>query len=322
MAPSCSSCRVLRGYTRRMTDVDEKDVISRAVPKTIGHVLHSPALYDLLAWLFMRGREGEFRDTLVDLARLTEGESVLDVGCGTGTLAIAAKRRVGPRGSVYGIDASPEMIVRATKKARQQGAEIAFRSGVVEVLPYPDARFDAVLSTLMLHHLPRKARQQCAREMRRVLKPGGRVLAVDFGAPDRPRKGLLSHFHRHGHVALDHIIDDLRAVGLNVVESGAVGVKDLQFALAQAAANMADRDPRPMITTDEKGPASLAGVWMIGAALILLVGHAIALFYGASHLGLTFGTVLGLAGLVVANHLGWLGSLIAFMRRSVTHPSR
>src|SRR3712207_4299905 len=88
-------------------------------PETAGLVLHGATAryYDVMAWLMTLGRERKFREKLVDLARLRPGESVLDVGCGTGTLAIAAKRRVGPTGEVYGIDASPEMIVRASKKA-------------------------------------------------------------------------------------------------------------------------------------------------------------------------------------------------------------
>ena len=136
-------------------------VDGRPGPGAKGLVLHSAArYYDLLAWLLTLGREGRFRDRLVELARLEPGHAVLDVGCGTGTLAVSAKRRVGLTGTVHGVDASPEMIERARRKSAKAGVEVTFEIGTVEALPFPDARFDAVLSTLMLHHLPRPVRQQ------------------------------------------------------------------------------------------------------------------------------------------------------------------
>jgi ubiquinone/menaquinone biosynthesis C-methylase UbiE len=201
---------------------------------TTGLVVHWAARYDLLVWLLTLGRERRFRDRLLDPARLQAGESVLDVGCGTGTLAIAAKRRVGPTGSVYGIDASPAMIARATKKAKKAGALVIFESGLAESLPFPDGRFDVVLSTVMLHHLPRTAREQGVREMGRVLKPGGRLLAVDFGGASRKGRGPLAHFHRHGHVESRALLDLVSGTGLHVVESGALGIWDLHFVLAEA----------------------------------------------------------------------------------------
>ena len=210
-----------------MTTTDE----TRSVTK--GLVLHAHArYYGAVSWLLTRGRERAFRERLVDLARIELGDAVLDVGCGTGTLALAAKRRVGPGSIVYGIDASPEMIARARKKAEKADAGVVFQTAVVESLPFPDARFDVVLSTLMLHHLPRPAREQCVREIRRVLRPGGRLLAVDFATPTRERRGLLRNMHRHGHVALRDILELLSEAELRVVENGPVGVQDLQFALA------------------------------------------------------------------------------------------
>jgi ubiquinone/menaquinone biosynthesis C-methylase UbiE len=212
-------------------DTEEKN----GKPTNTGLVLHSAAAYDLLVWLLTFGRERPFRDAMLRLAHLKMGESVLDVGCGTGTLAIAAKRQVGTTGAVSGIDAAPEMIARAEKKARKAGVEVAFKTGFAQSLPFTDAQFDVVLTTVMLHHLPRKARQELAAEMRRVLKPGGRVLAIDFAETARKRKSILDHFHRrHGHVELKDIIGLLKEAGLNVIESGPVGMRDLQFALATA----------------------------------------------------------------------------------------
>jgi ubiquinone/menaquinone biosynthesis C-methylase UbiE len=223
-----SSSRLLFIKEESMTNVEKH----HSNPASGGIVLHAPRFYDFLAWLLMRGREGPFREKVIELARLKPGESVLDVGCGTGTLAMAAKRHVGATGNVYGIDASPEMIARAKTKARKAALDIDFKNESIEALAFPDAQFDVVLSTLMLHHLPRKVRERSAREMRRVLKPGGRLLVVDFGGLEQKR-GLLAHFHqRHGHVKPTEIITLLSATGLNVIESGVVGIKDMHFALA------------------------------------------------------------------------------------------
>src|SRR5262245_30077215 len=106
----------------------------QSAPGTTGRVLHSAATYDFSAWLLLLGKERAFRERLVRLARVEVGESVLDIGCGTGSLAIAAKRQVGPTGVVEGLDASPEMIDRARSKASRAGLDVRFTQGVVEAL--------------------------------------------------------------------------------------------------------------------------------------------------------------------------------------------
>jgi ubiquinone/menaquinone biosynthesis C-methylase UbiE len=182
-------------------------------PRTTGLLIHAAARYDVLVWLLTLGRERALRERILSFVNLKPGDTVLDVGCGTGSLAIAAKRHVGSTGTVYGIDASPEMLARAGKKAAKAGHEVMFRDGAAQALPFPDRQFDAVLNTLMLHHLPRKGREQCAREMRRVLKPGGTALVVEFGGSAERKKGLLAHFHRHGHVRLGDIVAMLGEAG-------------------------------------------------------------------------------------------------------------
>ncbi|HEX7966899.1 MAG TPA: methyltransferase domain-containing protein [Stellaceae bacterium] len=207
-----------------------------AIPATGGKVFHWPMAYDLLLRLFWGRAEPQYRSKLLGLARLGAGESVLDVGCGTGTLAIAAKRRVGPTGKVLAIDASRQMVARARRKAAAAAADIDVQMTAAETLPFPDATFDAVLSTTVLHCLPDEARRRAIREMRRVLKPDGRLLLVDFAGPATRRRTLMGRLNDHRHFDLNEIVPILRDAGFARVESDALGFSDLAFALATAPA--------------------------------------------------------------------------------------
>ena len=187
----------------------------------------SPLRYDLMLWLAARGREAAFRDRQLDLARVTSGESVLDVGCGTGTLALAAARRVA---SVHGLDPSAALLARARKKARRAGLGVVFELGTGESLPYPDESFDVVLSSFVLHHLSHDALHDSARELRRVVKATGRVFIVDTG-----------HGAVHGGgFDLEAMAPRLAAVGLHAIESGPVdfplrGIGPVHYVLASVA---------------------------------------------------------------------------------------
>ncbi|MGB0061399.1 class I SAM-dependent methyltransferase [Candidatus Binatus sp.] len=205
-----------------------------AVPHTTGIVIHWAWRYDLLLWLISLGRERAFRQKEIDLAGIVEGQSVLDVGCGTGTLAIEAKRRVGPSGKVYGIDASPEMIARAKKKAGKAGLDLTFDTAAIEAIPFPDGTFDVVLSTVMLHHLPDEARHRGIREIRRVLKPGGRLFAVDFGGVESEKHSRIARHSNHAHFDIHQVIPELNEAGLGSVTTGKVGFRDLWFVSSTA----------------------------------------------------------------------------------------
>jgi ubiquinone/menaquinone biosynthesis C-methylase UbiE len=197
-----------------------------------GALIHAALPYDLLLTVLTLGRERLFRERLVAPARLQQGESVVDIGCGTGSLAIAAARLVGPEGRVTGIDPSEAMVARARYKARRAKVAASFEVAFAQSLPFPDAQFDVVLSTVMLHHLPRATREPALREAHRVLRPGGRLLAVDFGADASAKKGLIGHIHRHGGLSAQDLAELVSGAGFAVTESGPTGTWDLQFVLA------------------------------------------------------------------------------------------
>ena len=116
---------------------------------------------------------------LVDRAALAPGFHVLDIGCGTGTLAVLIARRH-PGVAITGIDPDPRALARAARKARRAGVTVRFERGFADALPYADASFDRVFSSMMFHHVPRGEKAGVLREVCRVLKPGGRLEFVDF----------------------------------------------------------------------------------------------------------------------------------------------
>ena len=159
--------------------------------QTEGRLIRWASHYDLMANILTLGRIGRLRALTVNNALLQPGEGVLDVGCGTGGVSIPAKRLVGDNGRVAGIDPAPEMIAVARRKAQRAGMEIDFRVGVIESLPFPDETFDAVTSSLMMHHLPEHLQVKGLAEIKRVLKPGGRLLIADIVHASR---SLLGRF--------------------------------------------------------------------------------------------------------------------------------
>jgi ubiquinone/menaquinone biosynthesis C-methylase UbiE len=247
-------------------------------PEAAGLVIHGAARYDFLVWLFTLGGERRLRERILSLAHLQPGETVLDIGCGTGTLPILAKRQVGASGAVHGVDASPEMIVRAREKARRAGADVILTEGAVQNLSLPDAEVDVVLSTLMLHHVPRAARPQIVREIKRVLKPGGRFFAVDFVKPAAGERSFIDRFHRHGFIRLDDIVAELKSAGFIVVRSGPVGEKKLQYVLATIgpAVGLATGSVEAINLAEEQGAAGHAEN-RHGGGLFLAVGGLLAM---------------------------------------------
>ena len=199
-------------------------------PQTAGRVLHGARWYDLVTRVLSFGRDKALREQLLEPAAPAPGETVLDVGCGTGTLALALKSSVGT-GAVHGIDASPEMIEVAKEKAAKAGSAIDFQVAPIEALPFPAATFDLVTSSLMLHHLPEDLKRTGLAEIRRVLKPGGRFMALDFAAHSHSPLGhLLSIFgHSRGESMVDKLMPMLKDAGFSDVEGIPTRHKNVAF---------------------------------------------------------------------------------------------
>jgi ubiquinone/menaquinone biosynthesis C-methylase UbiE len=115
---------------------------------------------------------GSVHRQLVDQARIQPAQRILDIGCGTGNLAMLIKR-LHPDAEVVGIDPDPKALARAQRKAGREALSVQLNRGFAEELPYPDASFDRVLSALMFHHLGPEEKEKTLDEARRVLKPDG-----------------------------------------------------------------------------------------------------------------------------------------------------
>ena len=138
----------------------------------------------------LTSREQGFKRRLLEHARIKNGESVLDLGCGTGTLAIGIKS-ARPMAKVSCVDADRAILAQARRKAREAGVGIDLQRGLAHDLPYDARSFDVVVSTLFFHHLTDEAKADAAEEVRRVLRLGGRVLIADWGRPQDPLMRMM-----------------------------------------------------------------------------------------------------------------------------------
>lgn len=149
-------------------------------------------------------RDVRYKNILIEQADIRAGQNVLDLGCGTGTLAIMVKQKH-PSAEVSGLDADPDMLKVARYKSSQAKAPVKFDVGFTNNLPYPDQVFDRVLSSIMIHHLKTPDKKKTAQEVFRVLKPGGQLHIVDFGKPVTWYGKMLGPFLHRFEEANDNI---------------------------------------------------------------------------------------------------------------------
>lgn len=190
------------------THTTEEPASPTGTVQTQGKLIRWAPYYDLFTNVLTLGQSWRLRKMTVDLAQIRPGDSVLDVGCGTGEVTIPARVRAGTNGHAYGIDPAPEMIAVAREKAKRKHIEIDFRVGVIEALSFPDSSVDVVTSSLMMHHLNDALRVRGLAEIYRVLKPGGRFLIFDFMRPTKSFWHNLS-INLTMHHGLDFGVEDL-----------------------------------------------------------------------------------------------------------------
>jgi len=133
-------------------------------------------LYDPMVSLMGFGRAVQ---ELISQANIERAHSVLDVGCGTGTLIVMLKRQYSAV-DVTGLDPDMGALRRARKKAARAGVSVQLDQGFADELPYREGSFDRVFSSFMFHHLGEEEREKTTREVLRVLKPGGSFHLLDF----------------------------------------------------------------------------------------------------------------------------------------------
>lgn len=140
-------------------------------------------------------REYAFKRALSAQANLQNGQTILDLACGTATLSIGIKRRF-PESNIYGYDVDEEILQMAREKAKNQHLEILFEQGYSDNLPFQNEIFDRVFSTLSFHHLTHERKIKTLQEIRRVLKPNGEFHLADYGLPRNKRQFVLSKIVR------------------------------------------------------------------------------------------------------------------------------
>ena len=225
-------------------------------------------VYDVFVSLLSHGKEAKMREEILDLANIQPGDKVCDVGCGTGTLTILAAERVllgtkstngsaideekvatdGNEGLVVGLDPCLHLLKRAEKKATKHfkkkhhthaPTNLIWKHGLAEDISAEDNTFDVVMCTFTLHHLPGEEFQaQCLAEMMRILRPGGKIMIVDFAG------GHHGHHHGKKQQVTDDIHNDPAKLAIERANFRNVLIQKVEMmgAVAITATKPSDKD--------------------------------------------------------------------------------
>ncbi|HLL06101.1 MAG TPA: bifunctional demethylmenaquinone methyltransferase/2-methoxy-6-polyprenyl-1,4-benzoquinol methylase UbiE [Myxococcaceae bacterium] len=150
--------------------------------------------YDVTNEVLSFGIHRLWRRAAVRYSGAKEGDSVLDCATGTGDLALVFKRKVGGSGRVVGTDFCPEMLQSAPAKAQKEGLQVEFQVADAMALPFADATFDVASIAFGIRNVDDPVK--CLKEMARVVKPGGRVVVLEFGQPTGAFGGLFRFYSK------------------------------------------------------------------------------------------------------------------------------
>jgi ubiquinone/menaquinone biosynthesis C-methylase UbiE len=159
-------------------------------------------LYDRIVPVLMP--EDTLKRRLIQQAHIESGQRVLDLGAGTATLTIMIKQ-AHPDAEIVGVDGDPHVLDIGRAKAAAARTRLQLDHGFATQLPYDDASFDRVFSSLMLHHLTADDKRRALVEVWRVLRPGGELHILDFGQPHNVFAWLISLVMRHAEQTKDNI---------------------------------------------------------------------------------------------------------------------
>lgn len=157
-----------------------------AIKPALGYGWLTPFYDPVVRWTT---RERAFKSRLLVQAGVCAGHRVLDVGCGTATLALAVKRAC-PGAIVTGLDADRTVLARAARKVESADDPVTLVEGRADSMPFSSGTFDRVISSLFFHHLDRASKQRVFREIHRLLVPGGELHVADWGRPGNTIMGV------------------------------------------------------------------------------------------------------------------------------------